>query len=341
MGPYSMDLRQRVATAVDKHEGSLRAVGRRFCVSLSFVARLLRLQRQTGSLVPRPPSPGRPPALDVAGQQRLREQVKKQPDATLSELAQSLGCGLMAVWRTLRKLKISRKKKTLRAKQRDDPEVQKKRQAFLEQMAAIDPGRVVFVDECGGRTDMTRLYGRAPKGERVYGSVPGRWESLTLIAGMRLGQVLAPWTFPGATDTLALATYTEAVLIPELHEGDVLVWDNLKPHKDKEVIDALEQVGVTVLPAPPWSPDLMPIEKMFAKVKGFVRTAAARTKETLIDAFAWGLRNICPSDILGYFQSCGFATQPTEKTKHADQTILDRLKTLARRNLPELWATFS
>src|SRR5204863_4503636 len=105
MGPYSMDLRRRVAEAVDHQEGSLRQLARRFCVSVTFITRLLLLRRQTGSLAPRSPGGGHRPALDEAGQQRLRQRLQEQPDLTLDELAQRRNCGRMAVWRTLRKLK--------------------------------------------------------------------------------------------------------------------------------------------------------------------------------------------------------------------------------------------
>src|SRR5437870_1194862 len=105
-----MDLRRRVAEAVAHHEGSRRQLARRFCVSVSFITRLLSLRRQTGSLDPRPHGGGHPPALDASGQQRLRQLLRGQPTATLEELAQRLGCGRMAVWRTLRRLKITRKK---------------------------------------------------------------------------------------------------------------------------------------------------------------------------------------------------------------------------------------
>jgi transposase len=211
----------------------------------------------------------------------------------------------MAVWRTLRKLQITRKKKVFRADERDRPDAQAKRQAFQQELATLDPKRLVFVDEMGANTAMARTHGRAPKGQRVYGSVPGQWESRTLISGMRLGGVVAPWAFAGATNTQAFQTYSEGILAPELRKGDVVIWDNLKPHKDKEVIEAVERAGARVLPAPPWSPDRMPIEKMFSKVKGVLRSLAARTTEALLDAMADGLRRVCPKDILGWFKSCG------------------------------------
>jgi transposase len=326
MGPYSMDLRRRVAEAVDNQEGSLRQLARRFCVSVTFITRLLGRRRQTGSLAPRPHGGGHRPALDEDGQQRLRQLLQEQPDATLEELAQRLGCGRMAVWRTLRQLKITRKKKVCRADQRDRPDVQQKRQEFCAELADVDPEQLVFVDEMGATTAMTRPYGRAPKGERVYGSVPGQWQSMTLISGMRLGGVLAPWAFPGATDTAGFLTYAEAILAPELREGDVVIWDNLKPHKDKEAIAAVERTGARVLPAPPWSPDLIPIEKMFSKVKGLLRSAAARASEALVDAMAQALAAVCSPDILGWFKSCGLAGGPDRPASEGRKDLLGRLQ---------------
>jgi len=324
MRPYSMDLRQRLAEAVDRRQGSFRQLARRFRVSLSFITRLLALRRQTGSLAPRPHQGGPLPLLDAAdGLQRLRQLVHDQPDAILDELAQPLGCSRMTVWRALRKLKMTRKKKVFRADERDRPDVRRKRQQFQKELAGLDPKRLIFVDEMGATTALARPYGRAPQGERVYGSVPGHWKSLTLISGMRLGEVVSPFAFPGATDTDAFRTYAEAVLAPQLHRGDVVIWDNLKPHKNAAVVKAVERTGARVLPAPPWSPDLIPIEKMFSKVKGALRTLAARTPESLMGAMGAALKQVCPEDILGWFRSCGLAL---DRARKQAQGLLHRLK---------------
>src|SRR5947207_1097887 len=137
MSVYSQDLRKRVVDTVERGEGSLRQIARRFRVSISFVTRLLRHHRTTGSLDPKPPGGGRPPALGPEDLERLRELIRQQPDATLEELRQRLGvaCSLMAISRAVRKLKITRKKKVLRAQDQDSPEGQQKRQAFLEGVA--------------------------------------------------------------------------------------------------------------------------------------------------------------------------------------------------------------
>jgi transposase len=305
MKPYSEDLRTRIIATIDQHEGSLRQIALRFRVSLSFIERLLRRRRQTGSLRPKPHGGGRLPALDDNQLEQLRERVREQPDATLEELRQRLAvaCSLGAICRALKRLGITRKKKVLHAEQRDTPEAQKKRQAFRREVARIDPKHLVFVDESGANTAMTRTHGRAPAGERVHGAVPGFWESVTLICGLRLSGVTAPLVFPGATDTATFQTYVEQVLVPQLKPGDVVIWDNLKPHQAASVVNAVEAADAHVIPLPSSSPDLTPIEEMFSKVKEALRSAAARTTEAITTAIGPALHDVSPQDILGWFQS--------------------------------------
>ena len=139
-------------------------------------------------------------------------------------------------------------------------------------------------------------------GQRVDATTPGHWESITLTCGMRLSGVTATLAFPGATNTDVFETYVEEVLVPELKPGDVVIWDNLKPHQSEEAIEAVETAGAEVVPLPPWSPDLTPIEEMFSKVKGSLRSAAARTKETVYAAFGSALHDVTLDDIAGWFQ---------------------------------------
>jgi transposase len=311
--PYSRDLRERVAAAVEHHEGSWRQIARRFRVSVSFITRLQRRHRQTGDLSPKPHGGGQPPALDEAACQRLRAAVHERPDATLQELRQRLrlSCSLTALWRALRRLKITRKQKTRRHAEQDRPDVQEQRAAFAEAVAQVDPEHLVFVDESGANTAMTRTYGRAPAGERVPGTVPGHWESVTMLAGLRLSGVVAPWLFVGATDNVAFETYVTEVLAPELRPGDVVVWDHLQAHEQAVVVQAVEAVGATVQPLPPHSPDLTPIEKMWSKVKGKLRALAARTVRRVYGAVATALRGVTLQDILGWFHSCGLCPTQT------------------------------
>ena len=167
MAAYSQDLRQRVIDAVERNEGSIRQIAARFVVSLSFVVRLL--QTLPPHRLGRAQAPCRADVAPPWGRTTWsgsRSWSAQQPDATLEELRQRLGvaCSLMAIWRALEKLGLPRKKKVLHADEQDSPEVQEKRRAFREELAGVDPQRLVFVDESGANTAMTRTYGRAPVG---------------------------------------------------------------------------------------------------------------------------------------------------------------------------------
>lgn len=310
MRPYSDDLRQHLLTAIQRGEHSLRQLAHLFSVSLSFIVRLQQRQRQTGSPQPKPHGGGHPPRLNDQACQLLLKLVRQQPDATLAELRDRLdiSCSIMTIARALKRLGITRKKKTRQAQERDSPKVQEQRAAFDRDMAAVSAEQLLFVDETGTTTDMSRTYARAPEGERVPASLPGQWTAITLIAGLRSTGVVAPLAFEGATDTLAFQTYVEKVLVPQIREGDVVVWDNLQPHKNAAVIAAIEAAGGRVQRLPPYSPDKNPIEEMFSKVKASLRQAAARTTAGVIDALGEALRKVTPRDIQGWFQDrCAYA----------------------------------
>jgi transposase len=156
---------------------------------------------------------------------------------------------------------------------------------------------------------MDRTYGRSPSGKRVDGPVPhGHWKVTTLTAAVRLGGVpeAACLTFDGATDAMAFETYAERCLVPALRPGDIVVMDNLGSHKRPPPIGAIEATGARVRFLPAYSPDLNPIEKLFSKLKAYLRKAKARTIDALRDAIGEGLRTITASDIAGWFKSCGY-----------------------------------
>src|SRR3954470_11414014 len=254
MKAISEDLRKRILDTIQRGDGSLRQIARRFLVSVSFITRLLQLHRSTGSLEPRPPGGGNPAVLSPEDLQQLRELVRKQPDATLEELRPRLGvsCSLMTIARALRKLRLPRKKKIPRSQEQDRPDVQAQRQEFSAKLAGVDPRRLVFVDESGANTAMTRTHGRAPVGQRVYTNTPGRWESITMTCGLRLSGVTAPWAFRGATNTDTCELYVEVVLNTELSAGHVVIWHKIKPHQSEDAIEAIESAGARVEPLPPY-----------------------------------------------------------------------------------------
>jgi transposase len=312
MKPLSNDLRQRILDAVDNREGSRRKLAERFSVNTSTITRLLQLRRQTGSFEPRPHGGGVAPTLDDDALGRLRALVEVTPDATLEALKQRLGVSgsRMIICRALQKLGLPLKKKSRHAAERDTPEVKKKRREFRREVEPIEPKRLVFVDETGVTTAMTPAYGRAPAGERVEASAPASWESVTLIAAMGLDGVRAPLAFPGAVNAATFLGYVERVLVPALRHGDVVIFDNLSSHLTPAVSEAIGRAGASVLPLPPYSPDLTPIEEMFSKFKEFLRRVGARAKEHLYDAIGEGLREVTTQDILGWFRHAGLcATQ--------------------------------
>ncbi len=282
-------------------------------VSLSFITRLLQRRRQAATLAPKPHGGGHPPALDQRGLKRLRKAVPDQPDAALAEWVQRLGasCSIMALFRALRKLSITRKKKSLPAQERDSPRAQRKRRAFRGTVAGLEPQHLVFVDETGANTAMTRTHGRAPRGKRVPGAVPGPWKSVTLVAGLRLSGVVAPMAFEGAMDAASFQSYIDQILKPHLCSGDGVIWDNLKAHPDGEARAAVEEAQAQVQPLPPYSPDLSPIEKLWSQAQEVLRSVAGRTTETVYGAMKTAFERVTPQDIQGWFRSCGLCATQT------------------------------
>jgi transposase len=313
MQPLSNDLRERILEAIDNHEGSRRKLAARFCVNPSTITRLLQLRRQTGSFDPGPHAGGVTPALDQDALERLRTLVEQTPDATLEALKQKMGVtgSKMIICRALQKLGLPLKKKSPHAAERDSPEVQQKRRSFRRKVKTIEPRRLVFVDETGVTTAMTPARGRAPRGERVEASAPASWESVTVIAAMGLEGVRAPLALPGSVNAVTFESYVEQVLVPALQRGDVVVFDNLSSHLGPEVFKAIERVGASVLPLPPYSPDFTPIEEMFSKFKEFLRRIGARAREHLYDAIGEGLRQVTFQDILGWFRQAGLSATQT------------------------------
>lgn len=158
---------------------------------------------------------------------------------------------------------------------------------------------------------MTRLYARAPRGERAYGKVPrNRGKNTTLIAAITLeGGMKAPMTVEGATNKEVFETYLKHFLVPELEDGEVVVMDNLGAHRPQRVRELIEAAGAYLVYLPAHSPDLNPIEQAFSKIKQLVRGAGARTREALVEAIAEALSAVTPQDALGWFADSGYWPQ--------------------------------
>jgi transposase len=164
------------------------------------------------------------------------------------------------------------------------------------------------LDESGAKTNLTRLCGRALKGERVHASTPhGHWQTTTMISSIRLDGSTACMALEGTTDTESFRAYVAQVLAPTLRPGDIVVMDNLSPHKSDPTLALIRSAGAQVLFLPAYSPDLNPIEKMWSKVKGLLRAAEARTSAELVAAIGQALAKITRQDALGWFVSCGYS----------------------------------
>lgn len=155
---------------------------------------------------------------------------------------------------------------------------------------------------------MTRLYGRGPRGARVRDNVPcGRWETTTMIAAVGRNGPQAPWVIEGPMDGAAFAVWVKCVLAPTLEPGDIVVMDNLSVHKNAEARMAIEAAGAEVWDLPPYSPDLNPIEKMWSKVKSYLRKTKARTPKALYQAIGQAMDKVTHQDIVNWFASCGYS----------------------------------
>ena len=181
------------------------------------------------------------------------------------------------------------------------------REAWHASLADVPAEKLVFVDESGARTNMTRLYGWGEVGERVFDPVPhGHWKTCTMLAAVRLSGPLAAVTIDAAVNADAFVLWTREILAPCLTPGDVVVMDNLPAHKDAAVAEAIEAAGASVRYLPPYSPDYNPIEPIWSKVKGILKSIGAGTVDALQDAIAQALRAITPQDCQGCIADCGY-----------------------------------
>jgi len=167
---------------------------------------------------------------------------------------------------------------------------------------------LIFLDESGAKTNLTRQRGRSQRGQRVHAQAPqGHWQTTTMIGALRIDGTTACMTLDGATDTESFRAYVQQVLSPMLQPKDVVIMDNLSPHKSEPTLEWIRRAGAQVLFLPAYSPDLNPIEKMWSKIKAILRSAEARTKEALDAAIAQALSQVTRKDAMNWFASCGYS----------------------------------
>ena len=182
-----------------------------------------------------------------------------------------------------------------------------KREAWRADQPSLDPATLVFVDETWASTNMARTHGRCPRGERLVAAVPhGHWKTITFVAALRADGMAAPTVIDGAVTGDLFVAYVEQQLVPVLRRGDVVVMDNLSSHKRAGVRAAIEAAGAELRLLPPYSPDLNPIERAFAKLKSRLRAAAKRTVRAVEDYLGELSVAFAPEECRNYFTSCGY-----------------------------------
>jgi len=182
------------------------------------------------------------------------------------------------------------------------------REAWLADQPHLDPTKLVFIDETGCATNMARLRGRAPNGQRCKARIPhGHWSVTTFTAGLRAGGLTAPMVLDGPMNAECFQAYIEQVLVPTLSPGDIVIMDNLSSHKGVEIRKAIEAAGAELRYLPPYSPDLNPIEQAFAKLKAHLRKHAERSMEGLWLRIGELLSLFTPTECRNCFRHAGYA----------------------------------
>lgn len=185
------------------------------------------------------------------------------------------------------------------------PDVIWKRKNWTENLSRYDKNNLVFIDESGINTDLTRIYGRAAGGERCNDKVPlNTPQNTTILSSVRYNGETAYTVYQGGTTSDKFVDYLKNVLAPTLQEGDIVIMDNMRTHHSKEVKKVIADLKINVVYLPPYSPDFNPIEKMWSKIKSILRKLKARDLDTLPEAVAYAFSKICVFDCIGWFRSC-------------------------------------
>ena len=197
----------------------------------------------------------------------------------------------------------------MRAAEQARPDVARKRARWKTHQARVDRSRLLFIDETWLKTNMAPLRGWGPRTERLVADVPhGHWKTMTFLAALRHDRIDAPFVFDGPINGEVFLAYVEKVLVPTLRPGDIVIIDNLGSHKGKAVRRAIRAAGARLIFLPAYSPDLNPIEQVFAKLKHLMRKQACRTIEATWRSAGELLSHFTPQECANYFTNSGYAS---------------------------------
>ncbi|MFV1969282.1 MAG: IS630 family transposase [Pirellulaceae bacterium] len=308
--PISMDLRERAMARLAFGE-SVREVAAALSIAPSSVVKWSQRLRTTGSVAPAQMGGYAPRKIAREHESWLLGRIKSP--FTLRGLAAELSerglrVDYRTVWNFVHRTGYSFKKTAL-ASEQERPDVARRRARWKKYQDRIDPRRLVFIDETWTKTNMAPLRGWAPKGEPLIGRAPhGHWKTMTFIAALRHNRIDAPFVLDGPVNGDAFRAYVECLLAPTLAPGDIVVMDNLGSHKGKNVRETIRVAGAHLLFLPPYSPDLNPIEQVFAKLKHLLRNACERTMEATWRRIGKLLDYFSPEECANYISNAGYAS---------------------------------
>jgi transposase len=283
--------------------GSRREAAEHFQVSASSAIRWLQRFREDGTSEPLPRGGGESPLEKYSPQ--ILDIIREQRDLTLNELVSILRKRRISASRSALSRFFARHGITFKKKPAGGGAQARRR--WIREQGWLDTARLVFIDETAITTNMVRLNGWSPCGDRLVADAPmGHWETVTFIAGLRQTGIVAPMVIKGAMNGEAFLAYIEQCLVPTLKRGDIVVADNVSFHKVAGVEKLLRHVGASLRYLPQYSPDLNPIELVFHPVKAFLRKAAERTIEGLHRSVRSFIRTLDPSECKRYFKHAGY-----------------------------------
>lgn len=312
---YSLDLRTRVVALYQSGDMSIRKIAEIFMLNKSTVNEWLKLYREQGDLKPKRVGSTRKSQLEEYAEE-VKKMVEEHPDYTLAEYCEycleKMGVELSesAMCRFLKKQKLTRKKKTLKASQAGTEENQQKRLDYWNEIRDVKPENLVFIDEMAILLGIMREYGRSLIGKRLYDKKPFyRGERMTVIGAISQEKVLAFDIIGKSMKGEDFKKFIRENLVPELWEGAVVVMDRLRAHQVEGIKEMVEAVGARVVYLSGYSPDFNPIEHLWWELKAFIRRFVPKSKIVVEALLKMAIKYLISSvNLRNYFAHCCYCT---------------------------------
>ena len=310
--PLSIDLRKAIINAYNTGLGTVNEIAKVFSTSSRSVFRYLKQQRDKGDLTP-DTSPGRPPILTAENLAIIKKIVLSNSDETLEQYQSrfyketGINVTIVTIFNACNKLDLRRKKKSFFAAEQERKDVQIKRADFIAAMEDINPSDIIVLDESGADLSMTSEYARAEGGKRANSPkphIPG--SKFSIIGAIGITCIIAAMYIQTSVNAEIFRTFVEQLLNPKLGPGKYVIMDNVGFHKNDAIVTLIESTGAKVVFLPPYSPDLSPIEKMWSKIKEFLKRIKPRSNAEFHNALTVALHEINEDDLSNWYEECGY-----------------------------------